>query len=101
MKERNQWLAFPLLEGALSGMATPKLGPAGLRRSDLGRHLPAEKAVAAQIFGKLFQAYRREASADQVFRSELGLTPAEFDDKLVAWGRGGQVPIWENPAVQH
>lgn len=96
MKDRGAWLAFPLIEGALSGMATDKLAQQGYDEA-LWAAVYLQSTRGRQIFGRLLAAYRREASEEEIFRRELGLTPAQLDAALVAWGRSGKLPIYESP----
>ncbi len=78
-------------------MATDKLAQQGYEEA-LWAAVYLQSTKGRQVFGKLFCGLPPQASADQVIRSELGMTPAQLDQKLVEWGRSGKVPIFEAPS---
>lgn len=93
MKSERTWLSFPLVEGALSGMATPTLARQGYEEA-LWSVIYLQTSRGPQIFAKLLEGYRQGKTEEQIFRQHLGTGPAGFDENLVTWARSGKVPNW-------
>ena len=94
MVARQRWLAFPIVEGALSGMATPGLAQRGYEEA-LWIAIYLQKAHGQKIFGKLLAEYRQgQGDEDQVFQKQLGMSRKTFDQRLLAWGRSRETPLW-------
>lgn len=94
MKSRDKWLAFPLVESALSGMASPQLAEQGYTEA-LWTAIYLQKNHGNPIFAKLLASYQQGAGTNQAFRTHLGTDAEGLNERLVAWGKSGKVPLWE------
>jgi hypothetical protein len=94
MKARGKWLAIPLVEAALSGMATPTLAGQGYEEA-LWMAIYLHETQGKQIFAKLLESCRQGHSPDEALRRHLGATPEQLDARMIAWARANPAKIWE------